>query len=148
AGSLPGIAAPLLAVPGAQLVRNVERPYLQLQLLLAGCEGRTVAACHTVGARPQGTVPRETFNAKSDYVAKPPPSAGPAAMIAAAEHAGSGALLCDAYGGAIKQIAPTATAFVHREPLFCIQYYGDGATADWISQAHSKMHPFVSGSAY
>src|SRR5262249_46173651 len=92
--------------------------------------------------------PRETFNAKSDYVAKPLPSAGRAAMIAAAEHAGSGALLCDAYGGAIKQIAPTATAFVHREPLFCIQYYGDGATAHWISQAHSKMHPFVSGSAY
>ncbi len=147
-GSLPGVAAPLLAVPGANLATNVEKPYLQLQLLLAGCEGRTVAACHTVGAGPGGTMQRETFNAKSDYVGSPLSSAGRSAMIAAAEHSGAGALLCDAYGGAIKDVAPTATAFVHREPLFCIQYYGDGSTADWISQAHTKLHPFVSGMAY
>ncbi len=148
AGSLPGIVAPLLGVPGANLATNVQKPYLQIQLLLAGCEGRTVSACHTVGAGPGATMPRESFNAKSDYVAKPLPSAGRAAMIAAAEHPGAGAVLCDAYGGAIKQVAPTATAFVHREPLFCIQYYGDGSTPAWIEQAHTKLHPFVSGSAY
>ena len=27
-------------------------------------------------------------------------------------------------------------------------YYGDGATSSWITQAHSKLHPFVSGRAY
>ena len=69
-------------------------------------------------------------------------------MIAAVEQAGTGALLCDAYGGRINQIAPTATAFVHRRPLFCIQYYGGGATSAWISRAHTKMRPFVSGRAY
>ncbi|HXO08157.1 MAG TPA: FAD-binding oxidoreductase, partial [Solirubrobacteraceae bacterium] len=109
-GTLAGLVGPLLAVPGASLATNVEKPYLQLQLLLAGCEGKTVAACHTVGVAPGGAMPRESFNAKSDYVAKPLAAAGRSAMIAAAEHPGAGALLCDAYGGAVAQIAPTATA--------------------------------------
>src|SRR5205814_5687891 len=84
---------------------------------------------------------------KSDYVAKPLPKAGRAAMIAAAEAPGSGALLCDAYGGAISRVAPAATAFVHRHPLFCIQYYGNGATAAWIDQAWTKMRPYVMAAA-
>jgi FAD/FMN-containing dehydrogenase len=132
---VPGLLRALLAVPGATLHTNVELPYLSLQLLLAGCEKLGVAACHTVGAGPAGTLARETFNAKSDYVATPLPSAGRAAMIAATEASGAGALLCDAYGGAVNRIAPTATAFVHRDPLFCIQYYGDGSGSAWIDQA-------------
>jgi FAD/FMN-containing dehydrogenase len=147
-GDIPGLVQPLRDVPGASLASNVEKPYLDLQLLLAGCDGRTVAACHTIGAGPRGTMEREAFNAKSDYVATPLPNEGRAAMIAATEAPGSGALLCDAYGGAISRVAPTATAFVHRQPLFCIQYYGDGSTADWIDQAHTKLHPFVTGGAY
>ncbi len=147
-GDVPGLVHPLLSVPGASLHTNVEHPYMQIQLLLAGCSGHTLAWCHTRGAAPGGQMPRETFNAKSDYVTHALPAAGRAAMVAAAEHAGAGALLCDAYGGAINRIAPTATAFVHRRPLFCIQYYGDGATSSWITQAHSKLHPFVSGRAY
>jgi FAD/FMN-containing dehydrogenase len=147
-GQVPAVVKPLLEVTGARLAVNTERPYMQVQLLLAGCEGRTVAACHTVGAGPEGVMPRETFNAKSDYVARPLPAAGRAAMIAAAEHPGAGDLLCDAYGGAISRVAPTATAFVHRDPLFCIQYYGAGASAAWIEQAWRKLRPFVSGTAY
>jgi len=145
---IPAVVKPLLEVTGASLAANTELPYMQIQMLLAGCESRTVAACHTVGAAPGGVLPRETFNAKSDYVAEPLPAAGRAAMIAAAEHPGTGDLLCDAYGGAISRVAPTATAFVHRDPLFCIQYYGAGASADWIEQAWTKLHPFVSGMAY
>jgi FAD/FMN-containing dehydrogenase len=93
-------------------------------------------------------LPRNTFNAKSDYVAKPLPRSGRAAMIAAVEHAGSGAILCDAYGGAINRIHPAATAFAHRQQLFCIQYYGNGSTAAWIDQAWLKMRSHVSGHAY
>jgi FAD/FMN-containing dehydrogenase len=147
-GALPGLLGALLAVPGANLGSRLEMPYLPLQLLLAGCSGHSVAACHTVGAGPEGTLPRNTFNAKSDYVAKPLPQIGRAAMIAAAEAPGSGALLCDSYGGAINRIAPTATAFVHRQELFCIQYYGNGSTAAWIDQARNKLRPYVSGQAY
>jgi FAD/FMN-containing dehydrogenase len=147
-GQLPAVVKPLLSATGASLAVNSELPYMQTQLLLAGCKGRTTVACHTVGAAPGGVLPRETFNAKSDYVAQPLPAAGRAAMIAAAEHPGAGDLLCDAYGGAIGRVAPTATAFVHRDPLFCIQYYGAGASADWIDQAREKLRPFVSGMAY
>ncbi len=145
---VPGLLRALLDVPGAKLATNADLPYLQLQLLLAGCSGHSVAACHTVGAGPHGVLPRNTFNAKSDYVAKPLPHAGRAAMIAAVEARGSGALLCDAYGGAINRVAPTETAFVHREQLFCIQYYGNGSTAAWIDQAWSRMRRYVSGQAY
>jgi len=146
--ALPGVLGPLLAVPGAQLTGHLDLAYLPLQLLLAGCSGKTVAACHTVGAAPGGTLPHNTFNAKSDYVARPLSNAGRAAMIAAVEAPGSGALLCDSYGGAVNRVAPTATAFVHRQLLFCIQYYGVGSTASWIDQAWSKMRPYVSGQAY
>ncbi len=150
ASALPGLLGPLLSVPGASLSSHVNLPYVSLQLLLAGCSHDTIAACHTVGAGPGGTLPRNTFNAKSDYVAKRLSSAGRNAMVAAAEStAGSGgALLCDAYGGAINRVAPGATAFVHRRQLFCIQYYGNGASAAWINQAWNKLRPFVSGMAY
>jgi FAD/FMN-containing dehydrogenase len=144
---IPGLLGPLLGVPGAHVTR-LDMAYMPLQLLLAGCSGKTVAACHTVGAAPGGTLPRNTFNAKSDYVAKPLSSAGRAAMVAATEASGSGALLCDAYGGAVNRVAPTATAFAHRQQLFCIQYYGAGSTAAWIDQAWRKMRPYVSGQAY
>jgi FAD/FMN-containing dehydrogenase len=148
ASDVAGLVHPLTAVPGAALTANRQAPFLNTQLLLAGCSGRSVQACHTVGAGPGATLPRETFNAKSDYVATPLNAAGRAAMIAAAEAPGTGALLCDAYGGAVGRVDPTATAFAHRNPLFCIQYYGQGSSADWVHQAWTKMRPHVSGRAY
>ncbi len=146
--ALPALLKPLLNVRGARLVTNLSMKYLELQLLLAGCSNKSVELCHTVGAAPHGTLPRNVFNAKSDYVAKPLSKAGRAAMIAAAETLGAGALLCDSYGGAPNRVSPTATAFVHRDQLFCIQYYGSGSTAAWINQAWHKMRPYVSGQAY
>jgi hypothetical protein len=146
--ALHGLLGPLLAVPGAQLASHLDLAYLPLQLLLAGCSSKTLAACHTVGTAPGGTLPRNTFNAKSDYVAKPLSNAGRAAMIAGVEAPGAGSLLCDSYGGAVNRVAPTATAFAHRQELFCIQYYGAGSTAAWINQAWSKLRPYVSGQAY
>ena len=132
---------------GARL-SHIDLPYLSLQLLLAGCSDKSVAACHTVGAAPGGTLPRNTFNAKSDYVARQLSSTGRSAMVAAVQASGSGALLCDSYGGAVNRVDPTSTAFVHRQQLFCIQYYGNGSTAAWINQAWRKMRPYVSGQAY
>jgi FAD/FMN-containing dehydrogenase len=146
--ALDQLLQPLLAVPGASLRSNLQMPYFRLQLLLAGCADIGAAACHTVGTSDHGTLPRETFRAKSDYVNRPLPHAGRAAMIAAVEAPGSGALLCDAYGGAIGRVAKDVTAFIHREELFCIQYYGAGSDAAWVDQAATKMRPYVSGMAY
>jgi FAD binding domain/Berberine and berberine like len=148
AAALPGLLSKLLDVPGATLASHLNMAYFPLQMLLAGCTGKTFAQCHTIGTAPGGTLPHNTFNAKSDYVGKRLSSAGRAAMVAAVEASGSGSLLCDSYGGAVNRVAPTATAFVHRDQLFCIQYYGVGGTAGWIDQAWKKMQPYVSGQAY
>jgi hypothetical protein len=145
---IPGLAHPLLTVPGASLPVNSQHGYMDIQMLLAGCEGRTLAWCHTTGTAPGGQMPREIFQAKSDYVTSPLSAAGRAAMIAGAEAAGSGAFLCDAYGGAIGRVGADQTAFVHRGPLFCIQYYSGVAATGWVQQAWQKMRPFVSGKAY
>lgn len=147
-GEIARLAAPLLSVHGGSVTVNVEHPYMEIQMLMAGCEGRSLAWCHTAGAAPGGQMPREIFQAKSDYVTAALPPPGRAAMIAAAQAPGSGALLCDSYGGAIAHVGAEQTAFVHRGPLFCIQYYSGEAATDWVHQAWTKMRPFVSGMAY
>ncbi len=148
ASDVPGLIAPLKAVPMATLTELTQESYMMIQMRLAGCAAKTLAWCHTTGAAPGGQMPREIFQAKSDYVVKPLPAAGRARMIAAAEAPGSGAFLCDAYGGAIDRVGADQTAFVHRGPLFCIQYYSGVTTTDWVQQAWTKMRPFVSGMAY
>ncbi len=150
--ALPGLLGPLLSVPGAQLSTAVDKSYLSMQLLLAGCSSIGLTACHTVGTRSGGTLPRESFFAKSDYVSKPLPAAARSVLINAAEVRnglpGSGAFLFDAYGGAINRVSPSATAFVHRNELFCIQYLSYNGGGGWLANAHAAMRPYVSGQAY
>ena len=78
-------------------------------------------------------LPRDRFAAKSDYVAEPLDAAGRQALVSAVERRqatpqdGSGALVIDSYGGAINQVAPQHTAFIHRNQLFSVQqiaYFG------------------------
>ncbi|MHB8690591.1 MAG: FAD-binding oxidoreductase [Solirubrobacteraceae bacterium] len=145
---LPGLLGPLLAVPGASLSAVGDLPYVALQQYWAGCFQQPLAACHTVGAAPGGAMPRVSFNAKSDYVSRPMPAAARAALIGAVATPGAGAVLFDCYGGALNRVASDATAFVHREQLFCMQYYGDGPSAAWIGRAWRAMRPYVSGQAY
>jgi hypothetical protein len=145
AGDFPGVLGPLNSVPGAHVSAG-GRDYLGLQLLFAGCSTKTLTACHTQGTRPGGTLPRMSFNAKSDYLAKPLSASGRAALIGAVERGSSGSVLFDSYGGAINRVAPHATAFVHRQQLCAIQYYGGDGT--WIKNTHAAMRPYVSGMAY
>jgi FAD/FMN-containing dehydrogenase len=145
---------------GAQLAIGTQA-YLPLMLRWAGCLGDPLRSCHTRGASPGGTMPRAAFYAKSDYVDEPLPAAGRQTMIDWIERRnanpqqGSGALLLDSYGGALNRPKPGATAFVHRDELFCIQYgaYYEGGAAqrasrNWISGAHRALRPYVSGQAY
>ncbi|TML97506.1 MAG: twin-arginine translocation pathway signal protein, partial [Actinobacteria bacterium] len=151
-GALRGLLGPLMSVPGARLTTLTSKPYLSMQLLLAGCSTIGLNACHTAGTSPGGTLPREGFRAKSDYVTRPLNAAGRAAMITAIERRsvqpGSGALLLDSYGGAINRVAPHATAFVHRNTLFCIQYLTYNGGGAWLGQTHAAMRRYVSGQAY
>jgi FAD/FMN-containing dehydrogenase len=151
ASDLGSLLAPLRAVPGASISTG-NQGYFGLQMRWAGCLTISYTACHTVGTRPGGTLERASFRAKSDYVAKPLPSAARTKLVEALEsrasQPGSGAVLFDSYGGAINRVAPTATAFVHRNQLFAIQYLTYGGGANWLGQAHAAMRPYVSGQAY
>jgi FAD/FMN-containing dehydrogenase len=148
---LQSLLAPILKVPGAALSTGSEA-YLPLQMRWAGCSQITEAACHTVGAAPGGTLARASFAAKSDYVARPISEQGAAALAAAVasrgNQPGSGAVLFDSYGGAINQVSPTATAFVHREQLCAIQYLSYGGGGQWLQRTWQTMRPHVSGQAY
>jgi len=124
---------PLTRIAGASLSVG-ESGYFDLMLRWAG------------GSR---TSPRSSFWGRSDYVAKPLSSKARRALIRQVESPGgaTGALLLDAYGGAINRVRPRATAFVHRDQLFSIQYlsYSSGR---WVTRAHRAMRPYVSGQAY
>jgi FAD/FMN-containing dehydrogenase len=156
-GALRRVLAPLGRVGGMRLSVG-SAPYLQLLMRWAGCLHLTPAECRLA---PAGRLARATFAAKSDYVDRPLPAAGRATMARwierrqAASDRGSGAILLDSYGGAINRVAPDATAFVHRDARFSLQYlayWGEAADAPaslaWIRGFHAAMRPFVSGFAY
>jgi FAD/FMN-containing dehydrogenase len=156
--ALRRLVRPLTAVGGARLSSGTSG-YFALQKRWAGCADRSTAACHTAGSAPGGRLPRARFAAKSDYVASPLSSAGRAAFVAAIERrqrqgGGSGALLLDAYGGAINRVAADATAFVHRDVMFGIQelaYFGaggQGAALSWLQSTHAALRPFTTGAGY
>jgi FAD/FMN-containing dehydrogenase len=150
--ALRRLVRPLTRVPGASL-RTGSSSYFTMVLRWAGCLDGGLPACH------RST--RSSFYAKSDYFGARLGPRGRAAMIHAIERRqrtpslGSGALLLDAYGGALNRPAPDATAFVHRDMLFSVQYlaYFHGATAGrasrrWITATWHALRPHASGEAY
>jgi len=151
ASDLGGLLAPLTAVGGAHVSAG-DFGYLQAQLMWAGCSHISMTACHTQGTRPGGTLQRENFQAKSDYVSTPLPAAAGQVLVNAVEARaslpGSGAILFDSYGGAINQVKPAATAFVHRKVLCCMQYLSYNGGGSWLSSTHARMRPYVTGGAY
>jgi hypothetical protein len=64
--------------------------------------------------------------------------------------AASGALLIDAYGGAVNRVASSATAFVHRRALASVQYFAVGASSAraWVESARAALAPAMDGEAY
>ena len=132
------------------------RSYLDAQEMWAGCSG-TIAECHLP---PQGQVGRSTFKGKSSIANKPLTVSGINTMIRQIEArittgSGSGIILLDSYGGAINRVKKDATAFVHRDALFSMQYlayWSPSAAAEpnlrWLRSFYSAMRPYVSPFAY
>ena len=130
--------------------------YLDAQQMWAGCSG-TIAECHLP---PQGHLGRSTFKGKSSFANRPLSLRGINAMIRQIEArittgSGSGIVLLDSYGGAINRVKKDATAFVHRDALFSMQYlayWEPSATADpnlrWLRSFYAAMRPYVSPFAY
>jgi FAD binding domain/Berberine and berberine like len=149
---------PLARVSGAS-VSVGSSSYMSLVLRWAGCLDEGFSACHTTGTYPGGTMPRASFYAKSDFFGRPLSARARATMVNWIERrqrsgSGSGALLFDAYGGAYNRPAADATAFVHRDMLFSLQYLayfgggGGGAANAWINGVWRALRPFASGQAY
>jgi FAD/FMN-containing dehydrogenase len=151
ASDLGRLLAPLTSVGGA-FVSSGDFGYLQAQLMWAGCSRISLTACHTQGTRPGGTLQRDNFQAKSDYVASALPAGARSALVRAAEARlnlpGHGAILFDCYGGAVNRVKPDATAFVHRNVLFCVQYLSYDGGAGWLTSTAAQMRPYVTGGAY
>jgi FAD/FMN-containing dehydrogenase len=131
--------------------------YLDAQRIWAGCSGTTIAECHLP---PQGNLGRSTFKGKSSYANRQLSPAGIDTMIRQIEArlnagSGSGIILLDSYGGAINRVKKGATAFVHRDALFSMQYlaYWDRSAAaapnlGWLAAFYAAMRPYVSSFAY
>lgn len=151
---------------GSQPVSNyvTTDSVLNVMLYEANCYGKTVAECHLPSQNPQGQLTRDTSQAKSDFfTSKLPANAIDALVNAIAQSQassvpGGSGIGFDASGGAINRIASDATAFVHRDALFSIQYTGSwtpGASSStiatnlsWLNNTWQAMRPYASGSAY
>jgi FAD/FMN-containing dehydrogenase len=163
AADLQAALAPLLAVGTPSHVELKSRTFLEAVLHFAGCDRGGVERCRRRDKSPQGTVERETWKAKSDYVKRPLPAAAIDTMVRALEARvadpalGRATILLDAYGGAVGRVPKAATAFVHRDALFSAQYLAywpahDAARAarnlDWMRGFYASLRPYVSGEAY
>lgn len=139
--SLRRLVAPLAAVRGARLSTGTSG-YLALQRRWAGCADGGLAACRRD--------PRSLFAGSSVYVSKRLAAAARRDLIAAADRGTT--LVLDSYGGAINDVAPDATAFVHRRARFSVQilsYAGSLATARArVAGARKLVAPHGNGQAY
>jgi hypothetical protein len=122
---------------------TVTRSYLSAVHMWAGCA--TLTLCHAAG--------RSTFAAKSSYANRPLSAAGIDALVHGMETytgPGSGIVLLDSSGGAINRVPRAATAFVHRDALFSLQFltYSMPPNVAWLRSYYAAMRPHLSAFAY
>lgn len=137
---------------------------LDAMLYEANCDGLSVSQCHLPSQNPNGRLERSTYRSKSDYFTHLLPRQGIDLLVKAITDCqasptlGEGGIGIDAFGGAINRVAPGATAFVHRNALFSIQYAATWNANDpasivaenhtWLTNMWQAMRPYASGAAY
>lgn len=131
--------------PPAQQLAIGSSSWLDLVRRWADCLGHSLPSCAAPG--------QQGFVGASDYIARQPSPAQLRVFREVVEERGvaPGALLIDAYGGALNRVGPAATAFVHRNELSCIQYFARGepaAARQWINASRTALAPATSGGAY
>jgi hypothetical protein len=101
------------------------RGYLDTMMSEAGCAGIPLAQCRTGRG---GRLARKSFTATSHLPRIPLNNVGIGTLLAQVTAASAvpgleeGGVSLDALGGAVRTIAPTATAFPHRTALMTVQY--------------------------
>jgi hypothetical protein len=100
--------------------------------------------------------------AKSDLLTSALPEAGISLVLAAVDDRQAlgrgGTVAIDSLGGATARLAPGATAWVHRDALFSMQYSVSpemgqpaavtDAAQTWLNGLYGELRPYVSGQAY
>jgi FAD/FMN-containing dehydrogenase len=159
---LDGLVANIPVSPTTRSVSSDD--YETTMMLEAGCATQSVASCHLAGQTAGGTLPRGAFVAASDFFDHPIPPEGIAAAVqavaarAADPALGPGGVALDVLGGAIDDLAPDATAYVHRGALFNAQYTASWGTAGGagelgrnrrsLASVYRALHRFGNGQAY
>jgi FAD/FMN-containing dehydrogenase len=149
--------------PGHWSLSNPQS-FFSVMLAEAGCSN--YQACHLPWYASGGTLSQQPQYAKSDFFTTPLSSSGINTLLAGVAalqkvHGGTGAvggIAFDSLGGAVNRVAPTATAFVHRNALFSAQYTtdwknGTGGSGPanqltWLRNFWGSMRPYASGQAY
>ncbi len=150
------LAAFLRDVPAPSYSSRKRRAFLDVVRAYSGCIGVPVDRCTT---DPGGALQRERFAATSHVAYTRLPSAGVATFADRVQRAqGSGlieaGIALDSLGGAVAEVAPEDTAFVHREALAMVQYTathhaGDRAKAlGYVRAARAAMVPSWGNHAY
>lgn len=126
-GQLTAQLQPLLDAVGAapSHTGSSTRSYLDTMMGEAGCAGIPLAQCRTGRG---GRLARKSFAATSHLPRIPLNNVGIATLLGHVAAASAvpgleeGGVSLDALGGAVRTIAPTATAFPHRTALMTVQY--------------------------
>lgn len=143
-----------LATTGLTNASISQQPYREVAWSM--CGGYTLSQCSLNVYAPGGRTQRYDQVLSSDFFNELLPPAGIAALRQAAQDAASagiaGSYIFDHMGGAIRRVAPDATAFPHRQALFSVEYasWPGGGVYDtaFPNRLRATMKAWSSGGAY
>lgn len=155
----------LVALTGAPLARSAASvPYQALMMGIYGCSSLTVEQCHRAGTVPLGQLPRTAFALeRSRLFTAPMPRTGWASALAVFDTqrvAGqTHQIQVLPLGGAAGDLSRTATAYVHRDSLYCVVMSASipaapvsadqqAAATAWATAGFNAINPYSNGETY
>ena len=156
----------LVELTGEPVGRQVATmPYRDLMMAIYQCSGLTAAECRRSEKTPTGKLSRPAFGLERSRLVDEPFSRSGWEQVVEAFDADRIAghfrqLEVHAFGGEANTPARTATAYVHRDALFCVNYrdtIGDPALSTsahqaaahtWVNRGFDTIDPYSSGESY
>ncbi|MFJ6853582.1 FAD-binding oxidoreductase [Streptomyces sp. NPDC091271] len=158
--------ARLLAMTGQPVGRqDMTTSYRDLMVNIFGCGSLSQDACRRSEKSPTGVLPRPAFGVeRMRMVTDPLPAAGWSQVMAAFDaHRATGqrrTLEVHWFGGAANDIAESATAYPHRDTLYCVSYRstiadtaqataaGKAVSQAWVNGGFAAVDPYSNGGTY